>query len=506
MNESMSSEEEVLTDVSCEISNYDNNGEVLPLKSSSLEDQPKGDQLKQDRPKEDQSNEDRPKKDQSNKDQPKVAQPKVDQLKEDQPKVDQSKEDQPKMDQSKVNQSKEDQPKEDQSNEDRPKKDQSNKDQPKVAQSKVDQPKEDQPKMDQSKVNQSKEDQPKEDQSKEDQSKDDQPKEEWLDIIGNGQLMKKVIKKGTKDVKPIRHDTCIIKFIGVLDDGTVVEDHDNVSIHLGDFDVVQGLDLTIALMELGEIAEIKIDPRFAYGTRGEGSIPPDATITYTIELKAIEDSPDIESLSVNERKELGNKKRQRGNWWFVRKELNFSIQCYQRALSYLQIDGMNWNENKESGPITDSQLQGLLDDYIKVCNNLAAAFIEIGSYNTALENVDKVLKYQPKNLKALFRKGRILKAKGELGKAYMIFLEVQKTDPDMKSLQTELMILKERISKQTEKEKYLYAKMLGINKETDKSSKNIKVEEKSKIAKGILWTVIGASAAVIGILVHRFVS
>lgn len=102
--------------------------------------------------------------------------------------------------------------------------------------------------------------------------------------------------------------------------------------------------------------------------------------------------------------------------------------------------------------------------------------------------------------------GRILKAKGELGKAYMIFLEVQKTDPDMKSLQTELMILKERISKQTEKEKYLYAKMLGINKETDKSSKNIKVEEKSKIAKGILWTVIGASAAVIGILVHRFVS
>lgn len=67
---------------------------------------------------------------------------------------------------------------------------------------------------------------------------------------------------------------------------------------------------------------------------------------------------------------------------------------------------MNWNENKESGPITDSQLQGLLDDYIKVCNNLAAAFIEIGSYNTALENVDKVLKYQPKNLKALFRKGK----------------------------------------------------------------------------------------------------
>ncbi|XP_012064601.1 PREDICTED: peptidyl-prolyl cis-trans isomerase FKBP8 [Atta cephalotes] len=412
MNENMSSEEEVLTDVSCEISNHDNN-EVLSLKPTSLEDQ--------------------------------------------------SKEDQPKMDQSKMNQSEEDQ----------------------------------------SKENQSKED----DQSKEDQLKEDQPKEEWLDIIGNGQLMKKVIKKGTKDVKPIQKDICTLKFTGMLDDGTVVEDQDNISIQLGDFEVIQGLDLTIVLMELGEIAEIKINPRFAYGTRGEGSVPPNATITYIVELKAIEDNPDIESLSVKERRELGNKKRQRGNWWFVRKELNFAIQCYRRASEYLQIDGMNWNEeNEESGPITDSQLQELLDDCIKVYNNLAAALIEIGSYNTALENVERVLKYQPKNSKALFRKGRILKAKGNYGKAYMAFLEVQKIDPDIKSLQTELMTLKEIILKQTEKEKHLYAKMLGINKETDKSSKNIKVEEKSKLAKGILWTAIGASAAVIGILVHRFVS
>ncbi|KYN50379.1 PREDICTED: peptidyl-prolyl cis-trans isomerase FKBP7-like, partial [Trachymyrmex cornetzi] len=58
-------------------------------------------------------------------------------------------------------------------------------------------------------------------------------------------------------------------------------------------------------MELGEIAEIRIDPRFSYGTHGEGSVPPNATITYTVELKAIKDSPDIESLSIKERRELG---------------------------------------------------------------------------------------------------------------------------------------------------------------------------------------------------------
>jgi len=47
----------------------------------------------------------------------------------------------------------------------------------------------------------------------------------------------------------------------------------------------------------------------------------------------------------------------------------------------------------------------LLDDCIKVYNNLAAALIETGAYDVALKNVDMVLKYQPKNTKAIFRKG-----------------------------------------------------------------------------------------------------
>jgi len=53
--------------------------------------------------------------------------------------------------------------------------------------------------------------------------------------------MKKVIKKGTKDIKPIQKDICTLKFTGVLDDGTVVEDQNNISIQLGDFEVIQVL-------------------------------------------------------------------------------------------------------------------------------------------------------------------------------------------------------------------------------------------------------------------------
>lgn len=64
-------------------------------------------------------------------------------------------------------------------------------------------------------------------------------KKEWLDILGNGQLKKRVLKQGQKDMKPTRGDICTVKIIGCLDGGKVVENCDNLSIRLEDYDVIQ---------------------------------------------------------------------------------------------------------------------------------------------------------------------------------------------------------------------------------------------------------------------------
>ncbi|XP_011870270.1 PREDICTED: peptidyl-prolyl cis-trans isomerase FKBP8 isoform X2 [Vollenhovia emeryi] len=341
---------------------------------------------------------------------------------------------------------------------------------------------------------------------------EDKPEEEdWMDILGQGHLKKRVIRKGEKGMRPEKGDICTINFVGKLCDGTEVEKEDHLSIQVGDLEVIQGLDLAIVLMELGEIAEIVINERFAYGMSGTSTIPSLATVTYVVELKAIEVEPDIESLSISQRRERGNKKRERGNWWFGRHSVSYAVQCYRRALQYLQIDnGKTWNENEGAEPVTDAELQALLNDCIKVYNNLAAALIEMEVYAAALENADLVLKYQPNNIKALFRKGKILKLKGEYGKAYMVLLEAQKVEPESKWIHMELMSLKGKITKQYEKERLFYAKMLGIgNNGVSKDVKDVKeckVRNKSNIAKGILWTLVGASAAIVGIFVHRFAS
>lgn len=65
--------------------------------------------------------------------------------------------------------------------------------------------------------------------------------EEWMDILGNGQLKKRIIKEGEKDVQPQRGDICTMKIVGALDDGTVVERYDDMSIQIGDLEVVQVL-------------------------------------------------------------------------------------------------------------------------------------------------------------------------------------------------------------------------------------------------------------------------
>lgn len=59
-------------------------------------------------------------------------------------------------------------------------------------------------------------------------------------------------------------------------------------------------------MDVEEIAEVEVAARFAYGDLGrEPDIPGGATLFYTLELLSVEMEPEIESLGVAQRKEIG---------------------------------------------------------------------------------------------------------------------------------------------------------------------------------------------------------
>lgn len=340
---------------------------------------------------------------------------------------------------------------------------------------------------------------------------EDHEEGEWMDVLGVGQLKKKVIKAGEKGTRPNRGDICTLKLTGKLEDGTVVEEADKLVVQLGDVEVIQGLDLVIALMDVKEAAEVVVAARFAYGDLGrEPNIPGGATLFYTIELLAVEMEPEIESLGITQRKEMGNKKRERGNWWYSRDEASLAVQCYRRALDYLDETkgGINYPQSEQEESISDADLQALLEDRMKVYNNLAAAQMKTEAYEAALKSVENVLRCQPKNVKALFRKGKILQYKGERAAAYTTLLQASKLDPDSKAIQQELAVLKEKTAKDARHEKNLYKKMLGTDKQNGISSnKNDDTQNPKTTPSKIAWSLIGgAVAAVAGVIVYRKIS
>ncbi|KAJ8679260.1 hypothetical protein QAD02_015047 [Eretmocerus hayati] len=342
----------------------------------------------------------------------------------------------------------------------------------------------------------------------------DHPVNEWMDILGNGQLRKKVLKAGQKNSRPNRSDMCVLKYIGKLEDGTVVDEEEDITIQLGDAEVIQGLDLATALMDVEEEAVIEVHSRFAYGSLGRKSpplpdIPPDAKIIYEVTLKQVEMEPDIEELDHHDKRRIGNMKRERGNWWFARNENSTAIQCYRRALEYLapssENDMLEQKKSDNKGEnVTDADLQAMLEDALKVHNNLAAAQLKCEAYDAALKSVENVLRCQPQNVKALFRKGKILHYKGEHHKACSILTQALKIDPENKAIQQELLIIKRKSAKDARHEKNLYRKMLGATPEKSQASSSARSH---KASTNLTWSILGGTAvAIVGLIAYRFVS
>lgn len=345
-------------------------------------------------------------------------------------------------------------------------------------------------------------------------------KDEYMDILGNGTLLKKVIKEG-QDERPEGKDIAVINYTGRLDDGTIVEEDRDFVVQIDDVEVVQGLDMALKLMNIGEQAEVIVSSRFAYGEEGlkneehpERSVPPNAKITYTVELISSKEESDLESKSYAARKEIGNQKRLRGNFWMKRQEYNLAIQSYRRALEYLDESEGGITNPTESGDLepTNAELQDLLEDRMKVYNNLALAQLKIAAYDAALKSVEHVLQCQPSNAKALFRKGKILDAKGDTQGAISFLQKAATIDEDDKLIQSELSKLILKSKREARNEKDLYQKMLGHAQKLEQKTKaapttqNRETSKLSSFFQFKLWGYLMGSIliGVAGVAIYRY--
>jgi len=143
-------------------------------------------------------------------------------------------------------------------------------------------------------------------------------------------------------------------------------------------------------MNRGERAVIDSDARHCYGEIGcqEKQIPSSSTgpfrMKIDLELHDWISPPDIETLSIAERLQWGDRKRDMGNFHYRRQDYSTALTCYRGALRFLDLDDNPLSNDINLSPISDR--------YIQVQNNIGQVNLQLSKYDECLNALECVLK------------------------------------------------------------------------------------------------------------------
>jgi hypothetical protein len=104
----------------------------------------------------------------------------------------------------------------------------------------------------------------------------------------DGGLLKKIVKEGSGDTRPVSGQQVAAHYTGTLDDGTKFDSsrdrNKEFKFVIGIGQVIKGWDQGFLSMKKGERAILRCRADYAYGSSGVGPIPPNATLNFDCEL------------------------------------------------------------------------------------------------------------------------------------------------------------------------------------------------------------------------------
>jgi len=291
----------------------------------------------------------------------------------------------------------------------------------------------------------------------------------WEDILGSGRLKKRIIKEGKKGLasdglgRPSRNDEVTISIKGFFQD-TMFEENDELKFFAAEAEVIQAIDLVAVLMNVDEIAEVIADPELAYGSTGlPPHVPPKAAVRFEIRLIA-HSAPVVPSdMPLADRSLIGKRKRERGNFWFSRGDYTSAVQCYRKAGEFFDDEKLDLEVPIDRYELS-IELQNLLDDRLKAYNNLAMAQMKIHAWDSAMASLQQVLRIEPNNEKALYRKSKVLLQKYRPEEALGILRRISRLYPNNSSAKADIIRLSTKQKQSREKEEKISKKMLGLDK------------------------------------------
>jgi peptidylprolyl isomerase len=243
-------------------------------------------------------------------------------------------------------------------------------------------------------------------------------------VTEDGGLMKKLLSEG-EGAFPNTGDEVEAHYHGTLEDGSVFDSSvtrgKTFKFTLGKGQVIKGWDKGFASMKKGEKAILRCRSDYAYGKGGQGKIPADATLYFEVELLNFGPKKKEKwEYSEEEKAAEGNKFKEQGTKFFQEKKFEEALNAYLEACEV--TEGSAPNESI----------------HIASKSNAAQCCISLGRYADAMSFSTEVIKLQPNNVKALYRRGL---AKNHLGLPEEALVDLNKAlelEPDNKAAKAEI--------------------------------------------------------------------
>ncbi|CAJ0577529.1 unnamed protein product, partial [Mesorhabditis spiculigera] len=268
--------------------------------------------------------------------------------------------------------------------------------------------------------------------------------DEWEDILGSGDLLKKTLKVGHGHEKIRDGQWILVKIVDTL---RGIDSHESFRFITGFAMVIDAWELVAKLMVEGEICAIRTSSRFAYGSAGlDDLVGPNQQMEYTLEILEIQESPMYTSMPEEELSDFLLSLKERGNFFFSRQEFEKAIFVYNRAANVIE------------GP-EDSE--GLRKLFSALNSNLAVSYAKMDEWSKVEEYATNALSLHPLNTKAFYYRALALIRRNEIELALSDLQEAADIEPNEKSILREIERVKLIKKDAREKERQIYKKMVA---------------------------------------------
>ncbi|KAI8089242.1 uncharacterized protein BX664DRAFT_385763 [Halteromyces radiatus] len=274
-------------------------------------------------------------------------------------------------------------------------------------------------------------------------------------LTEDGKVTKRILKAGFGKL-PDKHDVVTIHYESFLAKTNLKYDSSRdrlmeyiFTLGTDEGKVIQGWEIAIPTMKVGEVAEIICSHSYAYGEDGlHPLVPPKAKIRCEVELLSA--SPCVED-KAREKLDIAKAKKEEGTELFKHGQIVPALYTYRVASHYvLDLWQCTFDELGECRELT-----------VAIQLNVAICQMKLQRWSDAIETLNYVLERDPSTVKAYYRLGQVYMEQMEYEQGIDIVKEGLKAIPKNPELTSLLATLEQKSKSSLQDSTRVYRKMFA---------------------------------------------